>query len=718
MSLVVLSSSQSDYDTENARNRNNAYASNRTAQGLQHPYNFRNHINPPMKIPANSEVAVQSIKLFRKSIFSIPSDTTYSWYLGEPINDDRWQSGDDASMGSRYQGRSLSGIDSDNIYIGTTSLPFPVFIRKGNYTPEQMAVELERGFKTAICHPDYFFMNNVSEQEDAGENGTGFTWSISNQGDHLTLNRVDGTALANTTCIGRVNGISISNEATGGTGTDLTWERDTSKLTRTRADDGNWVGAILTDYPISLTNGNINYDVSDVSASSRGWGWRVGLVRPCMTDGREMPSYAEGNPESFFDYAVSWAQVGGTTDAYLQLEHAVWDPVKRKLVMEEVEYWNTGLTGVASAKITTTVMGAGQRWKNIYFQCSGENILITAEQQDATIHTIANTPQNVLESPAGTIKAVKTANPKPIGQTCWAMYPAMSLLYGTEGMKITQFSGIMNGAYPPTVTTESAFPNMILNSADPNTIYYPYPQSTDLANDIHYSSGQAYYMKSFDDPEILEGCINIDSRSCYQTRDGVTQKEYIGLDETANQVCPYLWNGVIVMPTNNGWDTTAIGDYTCHTDDVSLLLGFEGSSSLLQPYAGNTYALNEDTIAVTPNIPAWWNLPSFTIPKLHSTALFVKCGDLTHQSYNMGKGIPSKILYHIPRFNMGGSNESGRFGAGEIFYEPSEKTYLDLNNPNELNFNDLEMSIVDKNERWATDLGGSTTIVLHFRQKR
>ena len=67
---------------------------------------------------------------------------------------------------------------------------------------------------------------------------------------------------------------------------------------------------------------------------------------------------------------------------------------------------------------------------------------------------------------------------------------------------------------------------------------------------------------------------------------------------------------------------------------------------------------------------------------------------------------------------MGGSNESGRLGAGEIFFEPSEKTYLDLNNPNELNFNDLEMSIVDKNERWATDLGGSTTIVLHFRQKR
>ena len=711
MSLVVLSSSQSDYDTENARNRNNAYAGNRTAQGLQKPYNFSNHINPPMKIPANSEVAVQSIKLHRKGEFAIPTDTTYSWYLGEVISDDRWQSGDDASLGARYRGNSLSGI-TDNVYTGTTSLPFPVFIRHGNYTPEQMADELARGFKTAICHPDYFMMNDVVEQEDSSENGTGFVWSICTNGDNAANDRVALGALAGSECITRRNGVDLSNATSGGTGTDLRWEQDTCDLSRIRADDGAWLGSILTQFPLSLCNGKVNYDVQYVDDSSRGWGWAVGLVRPCQLDGRETPPYFEGDPETFFDYVVRWSDEG--VDPYLRLEHAVWDTSKRKLVMEEVEYWNSTLTGVAAAKITPAVMGAGQRWKNIFFQCLGENIYITCEQMSGVVHVIASTQVNVSDDR----RAIKTANPKPIGQTCWAMYPAMSILVGGEKIRITQLGGILNGTFPPKLTTDAAFPNMPLNSASAGTIEYPYPQQSAPLLDVPYSSGQSYYMKCFDDPEILKGCINIDSRSCYCPRDGVTQKVYVGLDETANQVAPNLWNGLIPMPTNNGWDTTHNGDYTCHTDDVTLLLGFEGTSSVIQAFAGETYALNDDETAVTPNIPAWWLVPSWSIPKLHSTALFVQCRSLTHQSFNMGKGIPSKILYHIPRFNMGGSNESGRLGAGEIFFEPSEKTYLDLNNPNELNFNDLEMSIVDKNERWATDLGGSTTIVLHFRQKR
>ena len=169
------------------------------------------------------------------------------------------------------------------------------------------------------------------------------------------------------------------------------------------------------------------------------------------------------------------------------------------------------------------------------------------------------------------------------------------------------------------------------------------------------------------------------------------------------------------MPTNSGWDTTVNGDYTCHTDDVSLLLGFEGTAACLQAWFGMTYDTDGDETTTKSN--NWWSLPSFGSPKLHASSLFVRCDQLTQQSYNMGKGIPSKILYHLPRYSDS-ANESGRYGAGELFYEPNEKTYLDLHNPNELHFNDLGISIVDKNEQWATDLGGSTTIVLHFRQRR
>ena len=83
----------------------------------------------------------------------------------------------------------------------------------------------------------------------------------------------------------------------------------------------------------------------------------------------------------------------------------------------------------------------------------------------------------------------------------------------------------------------------------------------------------------------------------------------------------------------------------------------------------------------------------------------------------MGKGIPSKIIYQIPRFSIA-DNNGGRVGAGELYFEPAQMTYLDLNNPTDLTFNDIKLEIVDKNEQYAKDLTGASTLVLHFRQKR
>ena len=49
-------------------------------------------------------------------------------------------------------------------------------------------------------------------------------------------------------------------------------------------------------------------------------------------------------------------------------------------------------------------------------------------------------------------------------------------------------------------------------------------------------------------------------------------------------------------------------------------------------------------------------------------------------------------------------------------YAPSEMTYLKLNNPNDITYNDIRLEIVDKNEEIVKDLGRSTTAVLHLRK--
>jgi len=78
---------------------------------------------------------------------------------------------------------------------------------------------------------------------------------------------------------------------------------------------------------------------------------------------------------------------------------------------------------------------------------------------------------------------------------------------------------------------------------------------------------------------------------------------------------------------------------------------------------------------------------------------------------NAGNGNPSRIIAHLPRFD--GQNETGR-----LFFEPSTLVYLDLDNPNPLRVNQIDLSLVYADESLCTALVGTTIIVLHIRKKQ
>ena len=69
------------------------------------------------------------------------------------------------------------------------------------------------------------------------------------------------------------------------------------------------------------------------------------------------------------------------------------------------------------------------------------------------------------------------------------------------------------------------------------------------------------------------------------------------------------------------------------------------------------------------------------------------------------------MLYHVPRF----TNDGRQFG--DLFWEVAEKTYVDLNNTESFMLNQLQVQIVDKNERIVKDLKGDTIVVFHIKQK-
>tara|TARA_R110000803_G_scaffold17901_4_gene48123 strand:+ start:135 stop:1106 length:972 start_codon:yes stop_codon:yes gene_type:complete len=107
------------------------------------------------------------------------------------------------------------------------------------------------------------------------------------------------------------------------------------------------------------------------------------------------------------------------------------------------------------------------------------------------------------------------------------------------------------------------------------------------------------------------------------------------------------------------------------------------------------------------------NIQSASIPTENGNtmSLFVRLNNFTQQSMNARMGTISNIVAHLPRFDTAGNDN------GPLYFEPSERTYLDLNNPNEMVINDFDVDFVYENERQARNLVGKTVVMFHIRKK-
>ena len=104
---------------------------------------------------------------------------------------------------------------------------------------------------------------------------------------------------------------------------------------------------------------------------------------------------------------------------------------------------------------------------------------------------------------------------------------------------------------------------------------------------------------------------------------------------------------------------------------------------------------------------------SSTVPQLVSNiSLFIRLNNFTQNSVNARQGTNSKIVAHLPRFDNSGNETGG------LYFEPHEKTYLALNNTDELLINSFDVDIVYDNETLCTALTGKTMVCFHIRQQK
>ena len=116
MSLIITSSNQAEQDTKSV------------GTGLENPASYQNFFKSPVKVEADSEVALISIKCSRdQDKISVPPDAGFFLYWGqaEPNNEDQ-QTPDD------------------------TSIPVRVVVKSGDYTQDALATEIKRALDDVV----------------------------------------------------------------------------------------------------------------------------------------------------------------------------------------------------------------------------------------------------------------------------------------------------------------------------------------------------------------------------------------------------------------------------------------------------------------------------------------------------------------------------------------------------------------------------------------
>jgi hypothetical protein len=100
---------------------------------------------------------------------------------------------------------------------------------------------------------------------------------------------------------------------------------------------------------------------------------------------------------------------------------------------------------------------------------------------------------------------------------------------------------------------------------------------------------------------------------------------------------------------------------------------------------------------------------STVIPNLGPQySMFVRLNNLGQDVTNGLIGNKSKIIAHLTTFEN---------ATGKLTYEPSNLTYLDLNNSAPINISEFDISFCYVNEQFAEVLTGQSIVTLHIRRK-
>ena len=438
----------------------------------------------------------------------------------------------------------------------------------------------------------------------------------------------------------------------------FTWTNSNKRFTRTvdpAAPELRGYG-IATRYPLSVRQGK-----HVANFANAGDEWAIGLSRYA-----DATKEIEGLAEGFFaippwaqESAGDWYDFGAIKeDGKLLIYHAVVeDPDDRHLKMREVKYY--GYTGAEYTEPYDLAINASA-FNEIEFFLDGEQVEVYL-RKGGSLRTLICSPD--LGTPA------KDNYIKPINQSCQYLYPKYEVV--TDGAYITMVNNtgvdVQNFKYD--------------GVNDDNTLTFQDFYATGFVGQF-YATGEEASRSS----KIYQMCRDGDLNSIYNDftpehidDEHVFQKYSVSLPKIALIVAP---DPTYYTPSNRA--------------NAASVLGFKGETVVDNPT--QTAGFKTFTSLNTPE-------------NLVRNSMFCRLTSLTQKSSNGFTGNDSKIIYHCPRFDSAGRD------SGELYYEPAEKTYLDISNPSDIQVNSFSIDFVTRDERLASGMMGSSTVMLHIREK-
>jgi len=439
---------------------------------------------------------------------------------------------------------------------------------------------------------------------------------------------------------------------------DFTWTNSNKRFTKGTDPLKRGYG-IATRYPMSVRQAK-----HVANFANAGETWAIGLSR--YADAREgvvpgtapgqfaIPTWAEEVEGDWYDFGVI-----RDVDDKLRIYHAVVDSDgNRKLKPKEVVYY--GYTGASSTDpydLDTNASG----FSEVEFFLDGEQVEVYLRKAGGGGRTLICSPD------LGTPEKVNYI--KPINISCQYLYPKYE------------------------VTDDNAYITMVNHEGvDVQNFQY---NGVDILNDDKLTFQDFYvtaaigatYETSNRVNNILDQCREADIFGVYNdfTPDHIDDehvflKYSVSLPKIALIVAP---DPTYYRPSNRA--------------NAAGVLGFEGETVVDNPT--QTTGFKTFTSHETPK-------------NLVKNSMFVRLTSLTQKSSNGYTGNDSKILYHCPRFDSAGRD------SGELYYEPAEKTYLDISNPGDIQVNSFSVDFVTRDEVLINGMMGNSTVMLHIREKK